>query len=449
MNSWKSWLVFAGGVTVYFIGIIQRTSFGIAGVQATERFGLSAAALSVVAVVQIAVYAALQLPVGVLVDRVGPRRLVLVGAAAMAVGQALLAFAPSLPFLVIARMVVGAGDAMTFVSVLRILPTRFEGRILPQLMQWVGMIGGLGQIVSAFPVAFLLASWGWQPTFLAAAGASVVAFGIAFLLVRAGVTPPLTGPIPTESTFRRLRATIARPGTQLGFWSHLTSGHTNQLMGAMWGYPFLTAGVGLSTPVAATVFSLLVIGALIPAPLIGLFVSRFPNRRSDLLLLTTLGIYTVFAIVLLWPGTPPVWMVAVLFFAIGIGGPGSLIGLDFARSFNPSHAVGTASGFANSGGFVGGFMGMLGVGIVLDIVDAVRVANGGASQLYAFDSFRLAFLVPFAITLIGAIAVITLRTRIRRRMRAEEGIEIAPLWVSLFRSWRRKRSVEGASQAVR
>ena len=69
MNSWRSWVVFAGAVIVYLIAVTQRTTFGIVGVEATDRFGVSAATLSSVAVVQVATYAALQIPVGVLVDR--------------------------------------------------------------------------------------------------------------------------------------------------------------------------------------------------------------------------------------------------------------------------------------------------------------------------------------------------------------------------------------------
>jgi hypothetical protein len=74
----------------------------------------------------------------------------------MAGGQALLAFAPALPLVFAARILVGVGDAMTFVSVLRLLPNWFGGRILPQLAQWVGMLGQLGQILATVPFALLL-----------------------------------------------------------------------------------------------------------------------------------------------------------------------------------------------------------------------------------------------------------------------------------------------------
>ena len=439
MNSARSWLVFAGAVFAYLIGVTQRTSFGVATVDATERFHVTAAAISTVAVLQIVVYAALQIPVGILVDRVGPRNLIILGALIMAAGQAVLAFSPNLGVAIVGRVLVGTGDAATFVSIIRLLPNWFGGRVLPQLSQWVGTIGQLGQIISAVPFALLLHSAGWQPALLVASATSVLAAVVAGVLVRQGEPPLATGPIPTTGTLARLRSTLARPGTQLGFWSHLIGGTVPTLMSIMWGYPFLTAGLGYDVPTAATVFSMLVVGNVVAGPIIGLLVARYPLRRSNLLLTVIIAIFTIWSVVLLWPGQPPFGLVVALFAVIGTGGPGSLIAFDMARTFNPSHALGSASGIVNVGGFLGGFVCMLAIGIVLDAIDAARVAAGGVSELYALDSFRIAFLVPFLVVGVGVVGMLHARRRTRRRMFEEEGIEIAPLWVALFRSQRRSR----------
>ncbi|HWU92154.1 MAG TPA: hypothetical protein VN106_02780, partial [Sphingomicrobium sp.] len=113
---------------------------------------------------------------------------------------------------------------------------------------------------------------------------------------------------------------------------------------------------------------------------------------------------------------------------------GSLVGFDLARTFNPSHALGSASGIVNVGGFLGGFVSMSLIGVALDVIDSARVAAGSASDLYSLDSFRIAFLVPFVIVGVGVVGLLHARRRTRRRMYEERGIEIAPLWVALFRS---------------
>ena len=440
MNSARSWLVFGGAAFAYLIAVMQRTSFGVAGVEATDRFAVNAAVISVVAVVQIVVYAVLQIPVGVLADRVGAPTLILAGALIMAAGQLLLSFSGGIVLALVARVLVGIGDAATFVSVIRLLPGWFEGRILPQLSQWVGMTGQVGQILSAFPFALLLHLQGWTPAFVVAAGASVLAAVIAGAVVRRGAqlvtTQELSSIDPAETG---LKASLSRHGTQLGFWAHLLAGTVPTMLGILWGYPFLTAGLGYDPATASGVFTMMVVGTLLSGPIVGLLIARHPLRRSDLVLAITWSTFAIWTLVLVWQPAPPLWLVAVFFFAVGVCSPASLIGLDVARSSNPNHAHGSATGIANSGGFVGGFIGMLLVGVVLDLVDEARVASGAASQLYSLDGFRIAFLTAYLIAVVGTVGLLWKRRHTRRRLFEEEGIEIAPLWVALFGARGRRR----------
>lgn len=435
MNSARSWVVFGGAVFAYIVGVTQRTSFGVLGVDATERFGVTAAAISTVAVVQIIVYAALQIPVGVLADRIGSRTLIVAGALVMAIGQVTLAVAPAFWLVVVARVLVGIGDALTFVSVIRLLPNWFGGRVLPQLSQWVGMLGQLGQIIATVPFAFLFHATAWQPALLIASGFSVLGAVVALALIRRGEPPAATSPVPVGGPFRQLGSTVRRPGTQLGFWVHLVGGTAPTVMALMWGYPFLTAGLGLEVSAAAGIFSLLVVGTVVAGPVIGYLMARFPLRRSNLVLFVVTVIAGLWLAVILWPGVPPIGLVAALYFAVGMGGPGSLVGFDVARTFNPSHALGSASGIVNTGGFLGGFLAILGMGVV---IDAVRTASGNV-QLYSLDAFRLAFLVPVGVLAVGVVGLLLARRRTRRRMFEVEGIQIAPLWVALFGARRRRR----------
>jgi MFS family permease len=440
VNSARSWVVFAGAAFTYLVGVMQRTSFGVAGVDATDRFEVNAAAISVVAVVQIVVYAVLQIPVGVLADRFGAPPLIIVGAVTMAGGQGLLALSGGIGFALVARVLVGAGDALTFVSVIRLLPGWFEGRILPQLSQWVGMTGQLGQIVSAFPFALMLHLQGWTPAFLLAAAAGLLAAGLGLATLRRGADRVTTAEIRTiEPSELGLRASFGRPGTQLGFWAHLLAGTVPTMLGILWGYPFLTAGLGYDPGTASGVFVLMVVGTFVSGPIVGLLVARHPLRRSDLVLAITWGVYAIWAVVLLWQPQPPIWLVALLFLGVGVCGPASLVGLDVARSANPRHAYGSATGIANTGGFVGGFIGMLLVGVVLDIVDEVRVAQGAASDLYSLDGFRIAFLSAYLIAIVGTVGLLWKRAHTRRRMYEESGIVIAPLWVALISARGKKR----------
>jgi MFS family permease len=434
-------LIFFIGSFAYLSAILQRSSLGIAGVAATDRFGGSAAVLSSLAVVQLVVYAAAQIPVGVLIDRFGPRVLMIFGTALMVTGQLMLAFAPSITLAVIGRILVGAGDATIFISVMRLVSSWFTGRIVPQLSQWVGNIGQLGQVLSAVPLAWVLHLSGWTAAFVSAASVAVVALILVTIVIRD--RPPGTKEHPAAATLgaamTQLRHAFKRPGTQLGFWSHFVTQSSGAVFSLLWGFPFMVYGLGYEPAFAAAMLTILVGAGIVFGPILGVLSARYPLRRSNIVLgiVTTMG--AAWAVVLLWPGPQPAWLVAVLLVVIGVGGPGSLIGFDFARTFNPQRSLGSANGVVNVGGFTASFITMFLIGLLLDLQNGWRVSQGGESDLYALDSFRIAFAVQYLVVGVGVVFLIRARRRTRRQLSRDEGIEVAPLWVSLSRAWRRRR----------
>lgn len=442
MNSRRAWLVFSVATFAYLVAVLQRSSLGIAGVDATARFDVQAAALSSLAVVQIIVYAALQIPVGVVLDRVGPRVLIALGALLMVLGQVTLALAPSIGVAIVGRILVGAGDAMTFISVTRLIAAWFRGKTLPLMSQALGTIGQFGQVLSAIPLSIVLHQLGWEPAFLGAAAVSVLA--LILVLVFVSNTPPGTAktekPNGWPAALRQLRESLARPGTQLGFWSHFVTQSPGSVLTLLWGFPFLSVGLGYGPTTASLVLTLIVATAVVSGPILGLLSARHPYRRSNVVLGIVVAMGIVWSAVLLWPGRPPIWLVILLLVVVAVGGPGSLIGFDFARTFNPARALGSASGVVNVGGFLASFVMMLLVGIVLDAIDSAHGGTGVAAQLYSFDSFRIAFLVQFPVIGVGVVFLLRARRKTRRRLHQDEGIEVAPLWVSLVRGWRRKRA---------
>jgi MFS family permease len=429
--------MWGAAVFAYVIGVMQRTSLGVSGVAAADRFEVSASVLSTLAVVQLVVYAGLQVPVGVLLDRLGPKLLISGGAILMLAGQALLALAPTFGLAVVGRVLVGAGDAMTFISVIRLLASWFSGRILPQLSQWTGNIGQLGQVLSAIPLSYVLHSFGWTTAFLSAAGLSAIAF-VLVVVVLADRAAEVEHPPQVPGAMRRLRDALGRPGTQLGFWSHFVTQSSGTVFTLLWGFPILTAALGYSPATASLMLTLIVAVGVLSGPILGILTARYPLRRSNLVLFIVTMLAVVWSAVLAWPGQPPTWLVILLLVALGVGGPGSLIGFDFARTFNPLRNLGSANGIVNVGGFLASFVMMYLIGVVLDLLDHARIAGGHPSDVFAWDSFRIALLVQYLVVGGGTIALIFARRRTRRRLHEDEGIRVAPLWVALVRSRRRR-----------
>ncbi|WP_439690804.1 MFS transporter [Curtobacterium sp. SP.BCp] len=439
MNSRRAFLVWGIAVLAYVLAVVQRSTLGVSGVDAQERFAVSAAVLSTLAVVQIAVYAALQIPVGIALDRFGPRRLVLLGAVLLVVGQAVVAVSPTIGPAVVGRVLVGAGDAMTFISVIRLLPMWFSGRILPQISQWTGNLGQVGQVLSAFPFALLLHTTGWGTAYGVAAGAGAVGLVLAFVFVRNGPVPVRTGAIPLPHSWggalRTFAHAVRRPGTQLGFWSHYVTQSSGTVFSLLWGVPMLR-GLGYTPTEAAGFLTVIVVTGFVAGPLLGVLCARYPLRRSNLVLGCVALLAVVWTAVLTWPGQPPTWLLVLLVVAMGIGGPGSLIGFDFARSFNPVGALGSANGLVNVGGFLAAFVMMYLVGTILD---AASHATG--QTVFAWANFRIALTVQYVVVGFGVAMLLHARHRTRRVLHEQEGIRVGPLWVALVARLR-KRGVQ-------
>lgn len=422
IDSPRAWLMWSLGALAYVVAVMQRTSFGVASVTASERFGAGASLVSLFVVVQLLTYAGMQVPVGLLSDRFGTRLVLASGATLMCVGQLDLAFSTSVVSAIIARILVGAGDAMTFTAVLRMLPAWFSAGRIPVLNQLTGMIGQGGQLLSSIPLAALLGIAGWTSTFLAASLAS--AGVVVVVLVALRNAPPGTPPQPVRIA-AGLRAQVMDvlriPASRLAFWIHWMCAFWTMVFALMWGYPFLLRGLGYPLPVASGLFTVMVIAGIPAGPLIGLLSRRAPLQRTNLALLTSLLAAVPWLAVLLWPGPAPVWLMTIVVAGIAAAGPGSGIGFDVARASNPLHRIGTATGIVIVGGFFAGLVNIMVVGVVLDLA-------GG----YTLDAFRWAMSTQFVFWAVGVIGAYQARAQ-ARRLDSARGVRYPSLWAVLRR----------------
>ncbi len=430
-TSRRAWLIFGLGVTAYSVAVFQRASLGVAGVAAQHRFHATASILSLFSVLQLAVYAGLQIPVGVLLDRVGPRRLVAGGALIMGAGQFVLATAHAVPLAVLGRIMVGAGDAMTFISVLRLVAAWFPPRRVPLLTQLTGILGQFGQIVAAYPLVALLQGAGWSTSFLVAAAAGLAVGVSAILSLRDTPpgAPPAAAAVSAREAIRRLGHAWREHGTRLGLWTHFVTQFSGTVFALLWGYPFLVLGEHRSPAEAGVLITLLVLVAMLVGPVLGHLAGRWPYRRS-IPVLTILGsTVVIWTIVLAWPGRAPLALLVVLVVVLASNGPGSLMGFDYARTENEAERIGSATGIVNVGGFVASLMTIALIGLVL----SARGSGGPAS--YTLDDFRLAFCVQYLFWGVGLIGLL----RTRRRLRAARGLELDPFPRAVARLYRRRR----------
>jgi len=425
---WRAWLIWSVGVAAYVLAITNRTSLGAVGVDAAERFDADASTLALFAVVQLAVYGGMQIPIGVLLDRYGSRPIMTAGMVLMAAGQLTMALSPSIGIAIIARILLGAGDAAVFPAVLRLVATWFPAQRGPLMVQFTGIIGQGGQLIALLPLAALLHATSWSITFGSIAGLGALFAILVFLVIRNH--PPERGADVTVNTDTGLvqvvtsaidtgvgiRAAWAHPGTRLAFWSHFTSPFAGTAFVLLWGMPFLTAAQGLDTAHAAGIISVYVVAGMVLGPVMGDLSRRLPHHRSYGLVVPSVGVqFVAWLAVIALPGPAPIWLLYVLAVALATGGPASMIAFDHARTHNPSHRLSTATGVTNAGGFIAALIAIFLIGLALDIQGA------GTPATYTFEAFRIAFLMPVPIWVIGTTFILVERKHTRIRMGLDSG----------------------------
>ena len=412
----KPWIVWTVGVAAYVVTVMQRTTLGVAGLDAAQHFSVTPATLSAFVFIQVAVYIAAQIPAGLAVDRYGSRVMLAVSGALLTAGQLVLAFASVLPLAVLARVLVGTGDAIVFAAVLALIPRWFAARRVPVLTQLTTILGQAGQILSAVPFLALLHASGWPVAFTAAAGVSALVAVLVLAVVRNA--PSGWAPAPSVSV-REIAAQVAavwhRPGTRLGFFGHMGTQFSMMVFALLWGVPYLVSGQGLTSGEASAMITLFVLCAIVIGPLVGVLAARHPLRRSWLLLGVIAANVTIWTVVLTLPGPAPRWLLVVLVVVLSAGGPGSVVGIDIARTANPSGNLGVAQSMVNLGGFLATLT-------VLAAMGALLTALGGFTP----EAFRVAWLVQYPVWALAVVGVLVAR-RTARRLDASRGIAPRPL----------------------
>jgi MFS family permease len=353
---------------------------------------------------------------------------------------------------ILARVLVGAGDACTFISVMRLLPEWFSVRQLPVVSQLTGLIGQAGQLVSVTPLALVVAGFGWTSGFLGVAAIGVLVMILGGFVLRnapgdgtlverltgrvgrlsrearslgAGeatgafaMPPPETGMMPVITKRRmpglgfwdKLRRLVALPGVRLAFWVHFTSPFALNVFILLWGTPFLTGGVGLDSATASGLLNIVVVSSMTAGLLLGPLSSRFVERRVFMNMGITTAVMLVWLAVLLWAGPPPMWLLIVLMIVMPFGGPASMIAFEVARSHTPRSFAGFGTGFVNMGGFIASLLVIVLIGFVLDLQGA------GSPDHYSLTAFKVAFAVQIPFWLCGLTMIFVEQRRTKRWM---------------------------------
>ena len=335
-------LGWATGALFFFYAWVLRVSPSVMVEELMRDFAVGGAVVGNLSALYFYGYAGMQIPVGLMIDRFGPRRLLAVSALICGASCLLSAWSASLEGVALGRFLIGASAAFSLVGAFAVAGQWFASTqfaLLGGLAMAAGMTGGvLGQA----PVRLLVEANGWRPTIAAMSigGLVIAVMAIAFVRDRTrgsgGLGSVLAGLVKVarnRQTWVISLAGLGANGTLLGF-------------GGLWGVPFMKAAHGLEPAGAALVTSLLIAGWGFGAPTFGWLSGRMARRRVPFLIGYAICVPAFLTLVY----GPPLSHVAVaaLTFLTGFGGSAQIVCFAAVREVNPPALSGTAIGVVNA-----------------------------------------------------------------------------------------------------
>ena len=406
MPPWLPWLVWSFGPAMFFYAFFQRVAPSIMIDQLMRDLHTSGAVLGNLSAFYFYAYASLQIPVGLLMDRYGPRRLLCFGATVCAIGTGVFALATELGPAYLGRLLVGIGASFGFVGALKLATTWLPaGRfaLASGLLMMAGMLGG---ILGQAPLATVVEWVGWRQALLGSAAAGL-ALGAGIWAVVRDYPPGAAVPVVHVgmNTLVRGLAQVFRTA-QNWLIALVCAAMTAPMLAfaGLWGVAWLMQVHGMSRPEAAGTASLLLLGWAFGSPLVGQLSDRMGRRKPLLIAAILLGAGCL-SVLVYAPAIGPALM-RVLFFISGVCFGAMVIGFALARENNAPEAHGAAFGFLNCAVVGTGAIFQPLLGAILDwrwdgrIVDGAPVYDASAYG-YAFS----ALLVFLAVGLIASFAV--------------------------------------------
>lgn len=392
------WLV---GSLFFFYAWILRVSPSVMVEELMRDFAVGGAIVGNLSALYFYGYAGMQIPVGLLLDRFGPRRLMTVAAGVVAVACLMFAWSDGLVGASMARFLIGAGCAFSLVGAMAVAGQWFPRERFALLAGLAMMFGMAGGVFGQAPLRVAVDATDWRTTM-----ATVAVFGFGLMLAAwLFVRDRRRGSGGVGAVFQGLRRVAANRETWLNAVAGLGSTGPLLAFAGLWGVPYLQAVHDIDRVTAGTVTSVTFIGWGIGAPLIGWFSDRIGKRRSPLIAGMILSALSLVAILYL-PGIP-LWGVGVLCFGIGFGGSAQIVCFALVREHNLPQYSGTAIGMVNALVTGAGALFQPMIGWLLDLGWDGLMVDG--ARVYATGAYNLAFGVLVAGCIVGILCAVAVR----------------------------------------
>ncbi len=381
-----------------------------------QSFLASGAALGALAAAYFYTYTVMQIPVGVMADTLGTRKIVAIGAALAGVGSLVFGMADTLAMATVGRVLVGLGVSSMFISLMKLNSVWFHDRHFGTVGGMSILLGNLGSVLAATPLVWAVGYTSWRNVFVAVGIFSLVLGVLVWLLVRshpgeAGLPSmrELEGkeshPRHQGHWFDGLLTVMKNPSSWPGFWPNLGVGGSLFAFAGLWAVPYLRDVYGMERSVAANHTMLLLFSFAVGAMMCGMLSDRLGKRLPVIVGGITLYVLCWLPIVFAWH--LPLSLSYGLFALMGLGAAGFTLTWASAKEVNPPALSGMATSVVNTGAFLGAAILQPLVGWAMDQRWDGRLLAG--ARVYSEQNYQTGLGIMLGFAVVGLLGALTIR----------------------------------------
>jgi sugar phosphate permease len=410
---WTSYMLVVVG---YMLAFFHRMAPAAIATDLQRSFLASGTELGALAAAYFYTYTVMQIPVGVMADTLGVRKIVAIGAALAGVGSVIFGMADTLAIATIGRILVGLGVSSMFISLMKLNSVWFHDRHFGTIGGMSLLLGNLGAVLAATPLVWAVSLTSWRNVFVAVGLFSIVLAVLVWFLVRshpgeAGLPSmrELEGkeahPLHHGHWYDGLLKIMKNRATWPGFWPNLGVGGSLFAFAGLWGVPYLRDVYGMERNVAANHTMLLLFSFAVGAMLIGMLSDRLGKRVP--VIVGGIAVYVLCWLPLVLAWHMPASLGYLLFALMGLSAAGFTLTWASVKEVNPPALSGMATSVINTGGFLGAAVLQPLVGWAMDQRWDGRSLAG--ARVYSEQNYQLGLGIMLGFAIVGLLGAMTIR----------------------------------------
>ncbi len=410
-SAFQSWITLSFGIAFYFSGFFHRMITGVMADQLMSDFSIGATSLGNFASFYYYSYVAVQIPTGVLADKLGPRKLLTVGTLLSSIGTLIFASASSIYVANLGRLIIGASMGVAWVSILK-LTTRWFRINQFAVVTGIGLcLGFLGALAAGAPLRIMMNLLGWRLIMLFVAIATFALSLAIWLYLRddpsqKGYDSFLTNIndltlAPRTSILHNLLSVFKFKNTWvLSIASACLIGPILTFAG-LWGIPYIEAQYDINTVTSATIVATLLLSFAIGAPFLGMLSEKNGCRKTIYFVSMCISLCCWIPIIYI---KMPLWLLVVMLSFEGFASSSVVIGMAFVKESVPLSLAGTVSGVSNMGMEMGPMILQPAIGLLLGLEWEGILING--AYVYSIRAYHIALSLLIGLAVFGPLLIL-------------------------------------------